>query len=216
MTSVQQLLQQIANGITELKQDVTAIQRTLVRMEAGTMQPPCRTRRRSASRATQTWPGQQQQPNQQAHRFAPYQSGPSNQPVPSSSRNSSSVAMQAQPVPSSSRNSSSVAIQAAGPAEIRLSNMRRVLNKAADTPIPRTICINHKRFGKATDIQRCPDWCTMRNPAPANPPMDNELDISDAENLPPPLLPEPMERNAIPTAEEMSLELENELLNLSE
>lgn len=172
MTSILQLLHNIANSIDDLRKDVTGIQRTLVRMEAGTMLPPCNTRRRSASRATQTWTGQQgssnnstqNQPAQQyqsnnAMQNRPGQQLPSNFSTPNWNQRFSSTRGRNRAVPyqpSRAIQSTSASNQrVAGPAEVRLSNMRQVLMQAANAPVDK-ICMNHKRFNGAADVRQCP------------------------------------------------------------
>lgn len=224
MTSISQILNQVVNDMSELRKDVTAIQRTLVRMEAASLQPVCRTRRHSASRATQTWPNQQQTVHrnnqcgsshfggtaQRTTNFRGmvgsvdssvqhtngYPAGPMRDigPVRNISSLGSSrhhpIAGNSQrihrPAPTSNH-------KPAGPAEERLSTMRKVLNKAANTPVKST----------------------------CRPPIQMSVDSPcDQENLPPPLQPEvltPDELDDIPEIiNPLSSEMEEELLDVSD
>lgn len=215
MSSILQLLNKIANDTANLRQDVVAIQRTLVRLEAAQLQPVCRTRRRSSSRATQTWTGATPSSNHHDNRWSPYEPVNHHNATSSSLNHASTIHRGNGTAPSrpnyainsNQRMSRSVGNlrnnSPAGPAEIRLSVLRQVLNKAANTPVQR-ICKLHKNFGNHVDMRQCPTWCS-RHLSSAAPMQNNEAEPGPSEapnilmlgnppseqiNLQPPLQPD--------------------------
>lgn len=260
MTEISQLLTQLINDMAELRKDVNAIQRTLVRIEATTLQPVCRTRRHSASRTTQTWNNPQMV--HQSNRFTPYGSnhpggstnispptnrtitvnngrtsnqlsqyhcnvsGPSNMQITCSTRKASPVVGMSK----RNRRNGPPIIRPAGPAETRLTRMRQVLQKAANTPV-KQICKLHKNFGEKVDNRQCPVWCSFHSKPTTvqqtpnmsvNPPKNLMTVQQDNEQqqLPPPLQPVILAssdfEDVTSPLNPLSLEMEAELLDVSD
>lgn len=259
MSAISKLLEQLSNDMSELRKDVTAIQRTLVRMEATTFQPVCHTRRRSASHATQTW-NNPQQLTHHSNRFAPYGSNHSGSLMHSSASRNGTVrnhignastqnhcigsSSSNMPITGTIRNAQTVVGPSkgsrhtnpappklpAGPAEIRLTTMRQVLNKAATKPV-NNICKLHRNFGNTVDPRQCPAWCTFHpktetvQEIPTTPSHPSEILMTvdqnnELEQLPPPLQPDILESidfdNVPSPANPLSLEMESELLDVSD